>query len=224
MDTLSPKIMLFGKTMNIKEFLTLLYTEAKTSGYDSNTGNVWCLAYQRNVSTPGIPMDQLAEKQRLYVYAVTFLSFFTIGVAGKAPKGNTPRDFIVKTPDYEREFWLSDNINSRRPFFRTRVCGAFSRIFTFTFRPPMTQATMAFRLQNFCRKNVSMPPPIMWRNTLKTGRLCFAPLSLTSGTRMSPTPNEFHLTGAAFGWLLFLLPKIATECIIKKNQRRSMNL
>ena len=44
-DTLSPKITLFGKTMNIKEFLTLLYTEAKTSGYDSNTGNVWCLAY-----------------------------------------------------------------------------------------------------------------------------------------------------------------------------------
>lgn len=113
-DTLSPKITLFGKTMNIKEFLTLLYTEAKTSGYDSNTGNVWCLAYQRNVSTPGIPMDQLTEKKRLYVYAVTFLSFFTTGVAGKAPKGNTPRDFIVKTPDYEREFWLSDNINGRR--------------------------------------------------------------------------------------------------------------
>ena len=113
-DTLSPKITLFGKTMNIKEFLTLLYTEAKTSGYDSNTGNVWCLAYQRNVSMPGIPMDQLTEKKRLYVYAVTFLSFFTTGVAGKAPKGNIPRDFIVKTPDYEREFWLSDNINGRR--------------------------------------------------------------------------------------------------------------
>lgn len=41
-------------------------------------------------------------------------TFFTTGVAGKAPKGNTPRDFIVKTPDYEREFWLSDNINSRK--------------------------------------------------------------------------------------------------------------
>lgn len=65
MDTLSPKITLFGKTMNIKEFLTLLYTEAKTSGYDSNTGNVWCLAYQRNVSAPGIPMDQLTEEQLL---------------------------------------------------------------------------------------------------------------------------------------------------------------
>ncbi len=117
MDTLSPKIKLFGKTMNIKEFLTLLYTEAKTSGYDSNTGDVWCLAYQRNVSAPGIPMDQLTEKQRLYVYAVTFLSFFATGVAGKAPKGNTPRDFIVKTPDYEREFWLSDKINSRKAIF-----------------------------------------------------------------------------------------------------------
>lgn len=78
MDTLSPKITLFGKTMNIKEFLTLLYTEAKTSGYDSNTGNVWCLAYQRNVSAPGIPMDQLTEEQRLYVYATTFLSFLSI--------------------------------------------------------------------------------------------------------------------------------------------------
>lgn len=43
MDTLSPKITLFGKTMNIKEFLTLLYTEAKTSGYDSNTGTFGAL-------------------------------------------------------------------------------------------------------------------------------------------------------------------------------------
>lgn len=109
MDTLSPKITLFGKTMNIKEFLTLLYAEAKTSGYDSNTGNVWCLAYQRNVSAPGIPMDQLTEEQRLYVYATTFLSFLSIG-----NKENTPRDFIVKTQEYEREFWLSDNINSQK--------------------------------------------------------------------------------------------------------------
>lgn len=52
MDTLSPKITLFGKTMNIKEFLTLLYTEAKTSGYDSNTGNVWCLAYKNKPGKP----------------------------------------------------------------------------------------------------------------------------------------------------------------------------
>lgn len=104
-----PKITLFGKTMNIKEFLTLLYTEAKISGYDSNTGNVWCLAYQRNVSAPGIPMDQLTEEQRLYVYATTFLSFLSIG-----NKKNTPRDFIVKTQEYEREFWLSDNINSQK--------------------------------------------------------------------------------------------------------------
>lgn len=109
MDTLSPKITLFGKTMNIKEFLTLLYAEAKTSGYDSNTGNVWCLAYQRNVSAPGIPMDQLTEEQRLYVYATTFLSFLSIG-----NKKNTPRDFIVKTQEYEREFWLSDNINGQK--------------------------------------------------------------------------------------------------------------
>lgn len=109
MDTLSPKITLFGKTMNIKEFLTLLYTEAKTSGYDSNTGNVWCLAYQRNVSAPGIPMDQLTEEQRLYVYATMFLSFLSIG-----NKENTPRDFIVKTQKYEREFWLKDKINSQK--------------------------------------------------------------------------------------------------------------
>lgn len=29
-------------------------------------------------------------------------------------KKNTPRDFIVKTQEYEREFWLSDNINSQK--------------------------------------------------------------------------------------------------------------
>lgn len=114
--------------------------------------------------------------------------------------------------------------NPKKPFFRTRICGVISRIFTFTFRPTMTQATMAFRLQTFCRKNASMPPPIMWRNTSKTGRPCLASLFLTPGTRMSPTQNKSHLTGAAFGWLLFLLPKIATGCIIGKRRRCSMSI
>jgi hypothetical protein len=65
---------------------------------------------------------------------------------------------------------------------------------------------------------------IMWRNTSKTGRPCLASLFLTPGTRMSPTQNKSHLTGAAFGWLLFLLPKIATGCIIGKRRRCSMSI
>lgn len=53
---------------------------------------------------------------------------------------------------------------------------------------------------------------------------CLASLFLTPGTRMSPTQNKSHLTGAAFGWLLFLLPKIATGCIIGKRRRCSMSI